>query len=100
MACLPVSRRLVIQAPQPGLLLVAQCNFCVHIDLTVVVTLSRPLPCLACPPARLSSPCSCVLMCHAPKKEYYKKFLFEPLPGGEGGRGKRGEVAQQLLPSH
>ncbi|KAL4451451.1 hypothetical protein ABPG75_007113 [Micractinium tetrahymenae] len=22
----------------------------------------------------------CVLMCHAPKKEYYKKFLFEPLP--------------------
>lgn len=25
--------------------------------------------------------CSCVLMCHAPKKEYYKKFLFEPLPG-------------------
>eukprot|EP00798_Chlamydomonas_sp_ICE-L_P019204 gene19204-25822_t len=22
----------------------------------------------------------CVLMCHSPKKEYYKKFLFEPLP--------------------
>ncbi|PSC69011.1 U5 small nuclear ribonucleo 200 kDa helicase-like [Micractinium conductrix] len=22
----------------------------------------------------------CVLQCHAPKKEYYKKFLFEPLP--------------------
>ena len=22
----------------------------------------------------------CVLMCHAPRKEYYKKFLFEPLP--------------------
>lgn len=23
---------------------------------------------------------ACVLMCHAAKKEYYKKFLFEPLP--------------------
>jgi pre-mRNA-splicing helicase BRR2 len=23
---------------------------------------------------------TCVLMCHAPRKEYYKKFLFEPLP--------------------
>jgi hypothetical protein len=22
----------------------------------------------------------CVLMCAAPRKEYYKKFLFEPLP--------------------
>eukprot|EP00887_Chlorella_sp_A99_P002917 scaffold6.g2917.t1 len=22
----------------------------------------------------------CVLMCHGPRKEYYKKFLFEPLP--------------------
>lgn len=22
----------------------------------------------------------CVLMCHSAKKEYYKKFLFEPLP--------------------
>ena len=22
----------------------------------------------------------CVLMCHAAKKEYYKKFLFEPIP--------------------
>ena len=22
----------------------------------------------------------CVLMCHAPRKEYYKKFLFEPYP--------------------
>jgi hypothetical protein len=22
----------------------------------------------------------CVLMCHAPRKEYYKKFLFEPFP--------------------
>eukprot|EP00955_Chlamydomonas_euryale_P020740 219790-Chlamydomonas_euryale.AAC.1 len=22
----------------------------------------------------------CVLMCHAPRKDYYKKFLFEPLP--------------------
>lgn len=22
----------------------------------------------------------CVLLCHAPRKEYYKKFLFEPLP--------------------
>lgn len=30
-------------------------------------------------------PCSCVLMCHSPRKEYYKKFLFEPLPGT--GRG-------------
>ena len=31
-------------------------------------------------------PCrSCVLQCHAPKKEYYKKFLFEPLPGEAGG---------------
>lgn len=34
------------------------------------------------PVASLPPPCSCVLMCHAPKKEYYKKFLFEPLPGG------------------
>ena len=25
-------------------------------------------------------PRSCVLMCHAPRKQYYKKFLFEPLP--------------------
>ena len=23
---------------------------------------------------------TCILMCHAPRKEYYKKFLFEPLP--------------------
>ena len=23
---------------------------------------------------------SCILMCHTPRKEYYKKFLFEPLP--------------------
>ena len=23
---------------------------------------------------------SCTLMCHTPRKEYYKKFLFEPLP--------------------
>lgn len=23
---------------------------------------------------------SCVLMCHTPRKEYYKKFLFEPFP--------------------
>ena len=23
---------------------------------------------------------TCVLMCHAAKKEFYKKFLFEPLP--------------------
>eukprot|EP00271_Cylindrocystis_brebissonii_P012705 TRINITY_DN317_c0_g1_i1.p1 TRINITY_DN317_c0_g1~~TRINITY_DN317_c0_g1_i1.p1 ORF type:complete len:2233 (-),score=420.67 TRINITY_DN317_c0_g1_i1:1930-8628(-) len=22
----------------------------------------------------------CVILCHAPRKEYYKKFLFEPLP--------------------
>jgi pre-mRNA-splicing helicase BRR2 len=22
----------------------------------------------------------CVLMCHGPRKDYYKKFLFEPLP--------------------
>jgi len=22
----------------------------------------------------------CILMCHTPRKEYYKKFLFEPLP--------------------
>ena len=22
----------------------------------------------------------CVILCHAPKKEYYKKFLYEPLP--------------------
>ena len=25
-------------------------------------------------------PCSVLLQCHAPRKEYYKKFLFEPLP--------------------
>ena len=24
--------------------------------------------------------CRCVLMCHTPRKEYYKKFLFEPYP--------------------
>jgi hypothetical protein len=24
-------------------------------------------------------------MCHSPRKEYYKKFLFEPLPGGWAG---------------
>lgn len=24
--------------------------------------------------------CRCVLMCHGPRKEYYKKFLFEPFP--------------------
>ena len=24
--------------------------------------------------------CRCVLMCHTPRKEYYKKFLFEPFP--------------------
>lgn len=23
---------------------------------------------------------TCVLLCHSAKKEYYKKFLFEPLP--------------------
>lgn len=22
----------------------------------------------------------CVILCHAPKKDYYKKFLYEPLP--------------------
>jgi len=26
------------------------------------------------------SRCTAVLMCHAPRKEYYKKFLLEPLP--------------------
>ena len=35
--------------------------------------------------APLPARCSCVLMCHTPKKEYYKKFLFEPLPGGWPG---------------
>ena len=29
---------------------------------------------------KTSSGCRCVLMCHAPRKEYYKKFLFEPFP--------------------
>lgn len=24
--------------------------------------------------------CRCLLLCHGPKKEYYKKFLFEPYP--------------------
>lgn len=24
--------------------------------------------------------CRVVLMCHSPRKEYYKKFLFEPFP--------------------
>jgi hypothetical protein len=24
--------------------------------------------------------CRCMLLCHAPKKAYYKKFLFEPFP--------------------
>lgn len=33
-------------------------------------------------------------MCHAPKKEYYKKFLFEPLPGGSTA-----PVATQVLTS-
>lgn len=28
----------------------------------------------------LDTSATCVLMCHAPRKEYYKKFLFEPLP--------------------
>ena len=28
----------------------------------------------------ISLGCRCVLMCHAPRKEYYKKFLFEPFP--------------------
>lgn len=37
-------------------------------------------PCLSTPPHPPPHN-SCVLMCHAPKKEYYKKFLFEPLPG-------------------
>lgn len=35
-----------------------------------------------CLPLPLHLRCSCVLMCHSPRKEYYKKFLFEPLPGG------------------
>ena len=37
------------------------------------------------PRARPAPARSCVLMCHAPRKEYYKKFLFEPLPGERGG---------------
>eukprot|EP00850_Spirogloea_muscicola_P007775 SM000040S14787 [mRNA] locus=s40:365737:377479:+ [translate_table: standard] len=32
---------------------------------------SRPL---------IDSSGKCVILCHAPKKEYYKKFLYEPLP--------------------
>lgn len=42
-------------------------------------TLGRLSP----PPARPSRPSQVgkvVLMCAAPRKEYYKKFLFEPLP--------------------
>ena len=38
-----------------------------------------------CVPLPLSLRCSCMLMCHSPRKEYYKKFLFEPLPGGWAG---------------
>lgn len=29
---------------------------------------------------RGSSSSKCVILCHGPKKDYYKKFLFEPLP--------------------
>ena len=28
----------------------------------------------------IDSKARCTLLCHSPKKEYYKKFLFEPLP--------------------
>lgn len=49
--------------------------FCMLFELVEV-----PQPCWL--PATNHLPRSCVLMCHAPKKEYYKKFLFEPLPGG------------------
>ena len=30
--------------------------------------------------AGIDAKASCTLMCHTPRKEYYKKFLFEPLP--------------------
>eukprot|EP00889_Picochlorum_renovo_P000058 jgi/Picre1/27088/NNA_000058.t1 len=30
--------------------------------------------------AGIDSRAMCTLMCHTPRKEYYKKFLFEPLP--------------------
>ena len=30
--------------------------------------------------AGVDAKASCTLMCHTPRKEYYKKFLFEPLP--------------------
>jgi hypothetical protein len=42
---------------------------------------TSPLP--PYPPPHSPSPPQmgkCVLLCHAPRKEYYKKFLFEPLP--------------------
>lgn len=33
-------------------------------------------------------------MCHAPRKEYYKKFLFEPLPGAWAVGGTGGDWAR------
>lgn len=72
---------------------------------------TSPLP--PYPPPHSPSPPQmgkCVLLCHAPRKEYYKKFLFEPLPveshldhylhdtfvaevgdGGGAGEGKAGD---------
>lgn len=37
-------------------------------------------------------------MCHAPKKEYYKKFLFEPLPGKCCASCSGGGLVRATLP--
>jgi hypothetical protein len=54
----------------------------VHSSVPAACVLPKPaLPC--CCSHTLSVPlaaCRCMLLCHAPKKAYYKKFLFEPFP--------------------
>ncbi|CAF1711235.1 unnamed protein product [Brassica oleracea var. botrytis] len=54
---------------------VMSSSFCWRIPLTahlVVGRASRPL---------LDNAGKCVIFCHAPRKEYYKKFLYEAFPG-------------------
>lgn len=50
-----------------------------HINIYVSSVCVR-LSCLCLHAIMLYIVGRCVLMCHTPRKEYYKKFLFEPFP--------------------
>eukprot|EP00958_Prasinococcus_capsulatus_P026621 scaffold4916_cov371-Prasinococcus_capsulatus_cf.AAC.3 len=48
-----------------------QADYAISDLLQIMGRASRPA---------LDSTGKCVIMCHAPRKEYYKRFLYEPLP--------------------